>query len=188
MDSGSQDLWVGDDAQGGSLVSSGSGLSRTDFDNFTPDIVAAKKASSVPNGRVPREKPPGVLRIGDAALLRNGQPTLPVEKAFAIQIGWRLFRLSGASIMSDGECEPVERMVDCTMLKSLERPPTSLPISKNNSAWMRVGKVDKRHFSSTEIQTLLLISAGIYKVGLFMLQLVVSILIGCHRLLGPSSR
>ena len=104
VDSRSQDLWVGDDAQGASLVSSVSGLSKSDFETFTADNVGGKQASSassMANGKGPI-KTPGVLRTGDAALLRNGQPTLPAEKAFAIQIGWRLFRLSGASIMSDG--------------------------------------------------------------------------------------
>ncbi len=100
-----QEPWLAEDLQGESIVSSVSGQSRSDLDNFTSEIIKGKQpsgTSSVANGKGPI-KIPGVLRTGDAALLRNGQPTLPAEKAFAIQIGWRLFRLSGASIMSDGK-------------------------------------------------------------------------------------
>ena len=100
-----QDLWAGDDTQGGSLPSSASGHSRSEFENFAAENVGGKQApgfSSTPNGKAPI-KTPGVLRAGDTLLMRNGQSTLPPEKAFSIQIGWKLFRLSGASIMSDGK-------------------------------------------------------------------------------------
>ena len=96
MNDTAQDLWVGDDTQGGSLLSSASGHSRSEFDNFAAENVRG------PNGKAPI-KTPGVLRTGDMLLTRNGQSALPLEKAFSIQIGWRLFRLSGASIMSDGK-------------------------------------------------------------------------------------
>lgn len=103
VDKRAQDIWVGDDSQGGSIVSSVSAQSRSEPETFAPENVSAIRASSsVANGKGPL-KIPGLLRTADAALLRNGQPTLPAEKAFAIQIGWRLFRLSGASIMSDGK-------------------------------------------------------------------------------------
>ena len=100
-----QDLWVGDDTQGGSLLSSASGHSRSEFENFAAENVGGRQApdfSPNPNGKAPM-KTPGVLRTGDALLTRNGQSALPLEKAFPIQIGWRVFRLSGASIMSDGK-------------------------------------------------------------------------------------
>lgn len=108
-DSHTQDLWTGDDGQGGSLVSNYSGQTRSDFDNFTTEGAegtVAKQNEDVPSTGIEykgSKKIPEVLRTGDAALLRNGQMTLPPEKAFPIQIGWRLFRLSGASIMSDGK-------------------------------------------------------------------------------------
>jgi hypothetical protein len=101
------DLGMGDDTQGGSLVSSILGPPRSDFENFAADSLTPREAShtsSVTNGKWPI-KTPGVLRTGDAALMRNGQPTLPAERPFTIQIGWRLFRLPGASIMSDGKQE-----------------------------------------------------------------------------------
>lgn len=105
VDNRAQDMWVGDDVQGGSIVSSVSGPSRSEFENFTTENVGGKKiprsgASSLSNGKTP-SRTPGVMRTGDL-LMRNGQSLLPNEKAFSIQIGWRLFRLSGASINSDG--------------------------------------------------------------------------------------
>ena len=101
-----QDMWNGDDMQGGSITSSLSALSRSDLENFAPENVGRRKitasgASSLSNGKLPL-KTPGVMRTSDL-LMRNGQSILPHEKAFSIQIGWRLFRLSGASINSDGE-------------------------------------------------------------------------------------
>ncbi|RJE18268.1 hypothetical protein PHISCL_09392 [Aspergillus sclerotialis] len=33
------------------------------------------------------------------------QSTLPPEKVFSIQVGTKLFRLSGASLSSDGQCQ-----------------------------------------------------------------------------------
>ena len=101
-----QDMWIGDDVPGGSIVSSVSEPSRSEFDNFTAGNAGGKKvtlsgASSISNGKAPA-KTPGVMRTGDL-LMRNVQYILPNEKAFSIQIGWRLFRLSGASINSDGK-------------------------------------------------------------------------------------
>jgi hypothetical protein len=52
--------------------------------------------------------PPGILRDPSVAQARNWNtviPTiLPHEKVFPIQIGSELYRLSGASISSDGMC------------------------------------------------------------------------------------
>ncbi|KAL8719875.1 MAG: hypothetical protein Q9225_003172 [Loekoesia sp. 1 TL-2023] len=45
---------------------------------------------------------PGVLRLGQRSSSLHSQRTLPDEKGFSIQIGSELFKLSGASIMSDG--------------------------------------------------------------------------------------
>lgn len=105
VNNSTHDLWVGDDTQGGSLVSSVSGQSRSEFENFAAENVGGKQASNPLSNALGKGhiKTPGVLRTGEAVLMRNGQPVLPVEKAFSIQIGWRLFRLSGASIMSDGK-------------------------------------------------------------------------------------
>ncbi len=45
---------------------------------------------------------PGVLRQGARSASSNSQPRLPDERGFSIQIGPEVFKLSGASIMSDG--------------------------------------------------------------------------------------
>ncbi len=114
-----QDLWGGDDIQGGSLLSSASGHPRSEFEDFAAENVGGKQApgfSPNPNGKAPI-RTPGVLRAGDTLLMRNGQNTLPLEKAFSIQIGWRLFRLSGASIMSDG------KLVSVTLQESIAELP-----------------------------------------------------------------
>ena len=134
VDHRAQDMWVGDDAQGGSLASSASGPSRSEFENFTVDHVGRKRitpslASSASNGK-PTTKIPGVMRSGDV-LMRNGQYTLPHEKAFSIQIGWRLFRLSGASINSDGKLV-FSRIAKWLSLKSLERPHISQITSRSS--------------------------------------------------------
>lgn len=45
--------------------------------------------------------PPGILRLGQRSSSLHSQRSLPDEKGFSIQIGSELFKLSGASIMSD---------------------------------------------------------------------------------------
>ena len=47
-------------------------------------------------------EPPSVIRHRSSETLENGAQGLPAEKGFPIQVGSELFRLSGASIMSDG--------------------------------------------------------------------------------------
>ena len=79
-----QDMWLGDDVQGGSIVSSASAPSRSEFDNFTAENGAGKKiarssASSLSNGKA-SNRTPGVMRTGDL-LMRNGPYILPHEKA-----------------------------------------------------------------------------------------------------------
>ena len=48
-------------------------------------------------------QPPGILQAGRSRQAPHPQSGLPAEKVFPIQIGSELFRLSGASIASDGE-------------------------------------------------------------------------------------
>ena len=131
-----QDMWLGDDIPGGSIASSVSGPSRSEFEhlpNFTAENAGRRKkipsgASSVSNGKHP-VKTPGVMRTNDL-LMRNGQSILPHEKAFSIQIGWRLFRLSGASINSDGK--PIFPQIRWLSLNSLERPRISQTTSRTS--------------------------------------------------------
>lgn len=101
-DNDMQDTWLADDAQWTSLLSNESGQSRSELEDFSSEGVTGKQTPSCSNGKGPI-KIPGVLRIGDTALLRNRQPTLPAERSFAIKIEWRLFTLSGSSIISDGK-------------------------------------------------------------------------------------
>lgn len=49
-------------------------------------------------------EPPGILQAGKESRASSSVPVLPAEKVFPIQIGSELFRLSGASISSDGQC------------------------------------------------------------------------------------
>ena len=49
-----------------------------------------------------RESQPSILRQRQIDAFKEGNGGLPAEKGFPIQIGSELFRLSGASIMSDG--------------------------------------------------------------------------------------
>ena len=161
-----QDMWIGDEVPGGSIVSSVSEPSRSEFDSFTAGNAGGKKvtlsgASSISNGKAPT-KTPGVMRTGDL-LMRNVQYILPNEKAFSIQIGWRLFRLSGASINSDGKFV-FSRRARSVSLKSLERPRTSQPISRINYDQMIIATGQQRPSSLTEIRIHSPIYAGIYKV------------------------
>lgn len=52
--------------------------------------------------RVRADQPPGILQTGRTERAQRTQSGLPAEKVFPIQIGSELFRLSGASIASDG--------------------------------------------------------------------------------------
>jgi hypothetical protein len=82
------------------------------------------------------EKTPATFRIENSAgvkrgILRHGQvdaydmsATLPAEKGFPIQIGSELFRLSGASIMSDGQSPFHHNRQNMESLRVLEHPHT----------------------------------------------------------------
>ena len=67
----------------------------------------------------------------------SGHDVLPAGKVFPIQIGSELFRLSGASISSDGKCITRSGVVG-TALTMLEHPHTSPIFSQINSTIMRV--------------------------------------------------
>ena len=102
-------MWAGEETQDGAVSATISEGANSTFENFASEIIApasgkATVASSVSskNGYKAPARIPGILRSGDAMAYRNGDAALPHDKAFSIQIGWRLFRLSGASLMSDG--------------------------------------------------------------------------------------
>lgn len=165
VDSQAQDMWVGDDTQGDSIASSVSGPSRSDFENFTSEHVGRRKvtpsgASSTSNGK-PSSKTLGVIRTGDI-MMRHRRSILPHEKAFSIQIGCKLFKLSGASINSDGKL--VFSDIGWPSLKSLEYPRISQDTSKSSCDYMKMTTGQQRRCSSTEIQILSRIYVDIYKV------------------------
>lgn len=95
---------AGQFTRGGSLVSSASGFSHGELDlpKFeVADEDNSRRSQTQENRGAGRT--PGVLRTGQGNDTQNGQFTLPSGKGFPIQIGSELFRLSGASIMSDGQ-------------------------------------------------------------------------------------
>ena len=81
---------------------------------------------------------PGVLRLGPRSASVQGPRSLPDEKGFSIQIGAELFKLSGASIMSDGRFD--SQMID-HRLKVLEHPRTSLLFSSSNLSKLMIAPV-----------------------------------------------
>ncbi|KAA6411919.1 MAG: hypothetical protein FRX48_04069 [Lasallia pustulata] len=62
--------------------------------------MAASRASETRPNKAAGE-PPRVLRHRSSENLENGAQGLPAEKGFPIQVGSEMFKLSGASIMSD---------------------------------------------------------------------------------------
>ena len=94
----------GTSARGDSTVSSTSGQSRSENpqsrsevqdDDFTSTMSRSEKKGA---GMLT----PGVLRSRPGFESEDGQQALPHTKGFSIQIGSEVFKLSGASIMSDG--------------------------------------------------------------------------------------
>ena len=76
-----------------------------------------------------REGQPSILRQRQIEAFRDGNGGLPAEKGFPIQIGSELFRLSGASIMSDGLLSlPISSSL--MVLTVLEHPLISPSFSK----------------------------------------------------------
>lgn len=89
-------------SRGPSRVSSTSGHSQTE--PFSPEVIDDEMSniSKRPENRAP-PRVPGILRIRQGEDAPSGQQTLPPAKGFSIQIGSENFKLSGASIMSDGQ-------------------------------------------------------------------------------------
>ena len=69
---------------------------KADAQDDEPQSAAAASENSDLPGR------PNVSRNQRLDAFQDGMGSLPAEKGFPIQIGSELFRLSGASIMSDG--------------------------------------------------------------------------------------
>lgn len=82
---------------------------------------------------------PGIVRSAASNSSQQDLPTLPDEKGFSIQIGSELFKLSGASIMSDGRSHGI-LVCNQDKLRILEHPRTSLPISSNSCNKPRIAQ------------------------------------------------
>ena len=78
---------------------------------FSPSFRAAT------NGGIKRS----ILRKSQVDAWQDMSAGLPAEKGFPIQIGSELFRLSGASIMSDGQFTVMENLF-AIILRVLEHP------------------------------------------------------------------
>ena len=120
--------------RGTSLVSETSSQSRgaaeTSSAKRDNDLRAAESSllETMGAGRVP-----GVLRTPNMAEGASEEFALPLGKGFPIQIGSELFRLSGASILSDCKQIPPGFSLG-SMLRFLEHPRTFRGSSKNNFA------------------------------------------------------
>lgn len=99
--------------RGGSVVSTASGHSRSDNALFRSDTMDDENISgaSIRSENKGAGRTPGVLRTRQGEDLQNGQQSLPHAKGFSIQIGSEIFKLSGASIMSDGQYSHVLRVL-----------------------------------------------------------------------------
>ena len=94
--------------RGGSVISSASAQSRAEHVYSRSDHLDDAFASGMPRKTENREvgKTPGVVRSRQGEEPPDGQHALPNAKGFSIQIGSEVFKLSGASIMSDGQHAP----------------------------------------------------------------------------------
>ena len=140
--------------RGGSVVSSASGHSRSDNAFHKSDTLDDEFASNTSRRSENKGagKTPGVLRTRHGEEIPNGQHILPHTKGFSIQIGSEVFKLSGASIMSDGQHIPMQwSFLVSILLRILEHPLTSQSFSKNKCNMMMVPVVLK-HCLSIEIR------------------------------------
>lgn len=95
---------AGQSTRGVSLVSSTSGLSSGEIELPKYEVANGDNSRrSLNQENRGAGRTPGVLRSVQGDVTQNDQFTLPPGKGFPIQIGSELFRLSGASIMSDGQ-------------------------------------------------------------------------------------
>ena len=115
-----------------SSISGHSRGSRGENEIFSSDVPddeltssASRRSENQGAGRTP-----GVLRTRQGDDLYNGQNTLPHTKGFSIQIGSETFKLSGASIMSDGQYSLNHSFR--SLLRILEHPHISQSFLRNN--------------------------------------------------------
>lgn len=94
--------------RGTSLVSDTSSQSREAAEAKSARMDSSLRAAeSILAQNMDAGKAPGVMRTPNPAEGANDEYSLPLGKGFPIQIGSELFRLSGASIMSDCQWRPL---------------------------------------------------------------------------------
>jgi len=82
------------------MMAKSNGVGETNLARGTPPGASGSSGSS---GTSRMADPPGIMRNPEARNWNTDIPNdLPHEKVFPIQIGTELFRLSGASLSSDG--------------------------------------------------------------------------------------
>ena len=106
-------MWTGEESQDVNISDTNPAESASAlFGSYTPEntsvmtgkeTAASTTSTSSKNGYKIPERVPGIMVSGDPIAYKNGDNALPHDKAFSIQIGWRLYKLSGASLNSDGE-------------------------------------------------------------------------------------
>ncbi len=101
--------------RGSSAVSSASGQSHGGNSGHRSEGQDAEfKSAWSRSEKAGIETIPGVLRTRPGSESEDGQRTLPHAKGFSIQIGSEVFRLSGASILSDGQYNNCMRFATLT--------------------------------------------------------------------------
>ena len=81
-----------------------SSMSRTSFrEESRPEAPEDGRRSGLSSRDVDDPSKQTILRARQLEAYKESKSGLPAEKGFPIQIGSELFRLSGASIMSDGQ-------------------------------------------------------------------------------------
>ena len=128
------------------------------------DISTTTPIPNIRNNHTGLDNPPSVIRYNGSNSVHHDQSSLPPGTACSIQMGSKIFRLSGASIMSDGEY--LVPQANCRLLRVLELPHISPSSSRNNTENSVRIVLDSKRCILTEILTRLKTYVGIYKVTL----------------------
>lgn len=133
-------------ATGGSTSTSSTSLSASGTGRISTRHEGAS-TGAIPAGTQPpatgREAPTSTARKVVEARVTRGH-VLPAGKVFPIQIASELFRLSGASISSDGKRLQIrEAYINTSRLTVLEHPRTSLISSESSCIVQQAGLVER---------------------------------------------
>ena len=127
----------GERSRSNHFASGGSGQSSVSGRSQSEDYVKSDHTDHAPaQENKGAGQPLSILRNRGQGITHDEQWSLPAEKGFPIQIGSELFRLSGASIMSDGQPFLLALLSVRPLLRMLEHPHISHGSSRNNSVKM----------------------------------------------------